>query len=391
SSGAIIQPIKDGGARIQGFYDAVEYSGPLNYLPIFWQVSVAMLIYLVFCKEKSLYFHFDFVWGGLFAMCFASALWASYSKVAFSLSVLLLLSYSLVNLHVVICGWQKVLESLHWFFICILMLSLVTVFLLPSYGISVGEHAGKWQGVFDHKNGLGNFAALIYVFYICWLTIERSIVKIVGIMLSLLLVIGSGSSTALINLSICTLLYGLLRMPLTKRLLFAKRFIIVGALGLIVISTMAISLDSSGFAIIDKDTSFSNRNLIWALFLKEIESAPWVGHGLSQFSAGLSVNERDILSNVGFVVGTAHNGFLECWHAIGVVGLALSLAAIVQLLRFKIDGHPSELAFLFLFYFVILNTFESRLIGFNFYFIVLMYVASLTKAMSQQHTLQAQV
>lgn len=384
ASGAVIQLLKDGGARNQGFYDMVEYSGSLNYLPLLWQILVVLVLVFVFIKSKWRYIQFDYLWLGIFTLGCLSVLWAAFPKITFTSSVALLISYLFVNLHVAICGWKNVLVLFHKYFFGVLILSLSAILFLPSYGVSIGEHAGLWQGVFAHKNSLGNFSAMIYLFYLWRFSIERTQLALVGMALSLVLVIGSECSTALINVVVSTMIFGLLQFSFSRKLLFRCRYGIVCTIALVITYVMSASLSGDVFFIFDKDSSFSSRDVIWAYFLRGIESALWLGHGIGQFGALLAGDERDFLSNVGFVVGSAHNGFLESLYALGIVGLGLIVVVCVRLLYLMNDGPGFVLAFLFLCNLLILNMFESMLLGFNFYFIMIMYVTALTQAMSQK-------
>lgn len=384
SSGAVVQLVKDGGARDQGFYSLIEYSGWLNFLPVFWQIAVVSLFGFVVSKTKWRHVKLDFVWGVVIALCFISVFWAIYFKVALNAAIVISLALMLVNVHVNLSGWQHVIAVLHKYFFTILMASIVTILLLPSYGVSIGDHVGKWQGVFAHKNGLGNFSSLAFVFYMWWISVGFSKVKVFAIGLSVVLIVGSGSSTALGNLLVCTALFVLFQFLVLRKLIFRFRYLIVLVLAIFVVYTITISMSGNDTAIMDKDTSFSNRNLIWMYFLQQIDSAPWFGHGIGQFGAMIAGDERDFLSSVGFVVGSAHNGFLESWYALGVVGLVFILVAIVRMLNIKSDGHAFRLVFFFIFFLVISNMFESQLLGFNAYFIFLMYVAGITRAMSAE-------
>lgn len=388
STGAIIQLIMDGGARNQGLDSITPYTGPLNYLPVFWQIAVVSVVSLVLVTAKRRYFSYEFTWLALLALSLASGLWAVYAKVSFNSAILMLLAYLLVNLHVELCGWQRVLDYLNKVSIFFLLLSVAAVFLLPSYGIAVGDHAGKWQGVFVHKNTLGNFAAMTFLFYLWYLTIRKSRWAIAGIGFSVLLVIGSECTTGLINIVISTVLFGLLRFSFTRKILLTWRYAIVASLIVACTFMLYISLGDSQFAIGDKDLSFSNRNLIWAYILLQFQDAPWFGHGLEQIGAAVVANDANFRSHVGFVVGTAHNGFFELLHALGLVGLILIVTMLIRQLRFKSDGPDFDFVFLYLLFFVLLNMFESKLLGFNIFFIMLMYVQQLAKAMSTQRNAQ---
>lgn len=389
SSGAILQLVMDGGASNQGLDSALSslaYAGWLNYLPIFWKVGVVFVIGVVLLVYKGRYLNFEFTWLALLILCFASALWAEYSKVSLNSSIMILLSYLLVNLHVGMCGWKKSINTLSNIFVFILLFSFVFIFLLPGYGVAVGDHAGKWQGVFAHKNSLGSFAAMTFIFYLWFLSAKRWKLAIVGLSLSTLLVIGSGSTTGLMNVVLSTFLFALQYFSLTRRQLFSWRYFIVSMLILTCSFLIYFSLESKQFSIGDKDSTFSDRNLIWAYILLQFQNSPWFGHGLGQIGAAVVSNDADFLSHVGFVVGTAHNGFIEGLHALGLVGLVLILIVATRLLRLKNDKSEFNFIFLYLLFFTVLNMFESKLLGFNVFFIILMYVSKLAAAVSLQRS-----
>lgn len=377
SSGAIIQLLRDGGARDQGMI--IEYSGPLDYLPVFWKILAIFTISFVFFKTKNRYFQLDWLWMGIILLCFTSAIWASYPAAVFTSSFMLLLAYLLVNLHVYLFGHQRVLETLNRVFITILGLSLLAVFLLPSYGISVDGHNGKWQGVFVHKNSLGNFSALMFVFYIWWYSIKPQPIKLGGAVLSIILVFGSGSSTSLAVIGVSIFLFGLLRLEYIKKFLFTSRNLFLFFIVALVILAMYTALSGNEFELQDKSSSFSDRNLVWMFFLQEINIAPWLGHGLDQFAVVSSLDESYVVWGVGFFVGTAHNGYLESLYALGTVGFGLIFIVIWKLLYRTNNGPEFDLALLFITSFAIINTMESHLLGFNVYFIMLMYISTLCK------------
>lgn len=382
ASGAVIQLLQEGGARDQGFDNLVVYDGWLNLLPVLWQVVAVLFIGLMFIRSKWRDFHFNGVWAALITLSLLSLLWSAFPKHSFHTSVAIFLSYFIVSAQVEMQGWKGAIQVLHKFFMAILVLSIAAVFILPSYGVSVGEHAGKWQGVFTHKNALGNFASLSAMFYMWKLSVARTKLDFYGIGLSVTLILGSGSSTALANLFIFSTLFVLFQFSIYRKIIFNFRYVIFTALVLIVAYFMAMSISGETVALMDKDTSFTGRNLIWGYFLQRIEDAPWFGHGLGQFGAIAAGDDQDLLSSVGFVMGSAHNGFIESLYALGIVGGTLVLIVLVRLLSLKNEGGAFKLAFVFVFFIVVLNMFESELVGFNLYFIFLMYVVGITRSMT---------
>ena len=389
SSGAIFLLMKAGGANNQGIADATT-SDPFNFIPIFWKIAVVLTFSFIFLTTKFRYFSFDLRWLALITLGLASTFWAEFLKPGIDSALLLALSYTFVNLHVRLCGWHRVLDVLSTVFLFFLFLSVAAIFLLPSYGISVGDHEGKWQGIFTHKNMLGNFTSMNYLFFLWYSTIKNSKLTKVGILLSVLLTIGSDCTTGLCNIVISTLLFIQFRISLTRELLFKNRHAILALLLMVCVFIFYISLDDNQINIGEKDTTFSDRNRIWEYLISQIQTAPWFGHGMGQIGAKILDNEEEFQSNVGFVVGTAHNGFLETTHELGLVGLTMILIILIWPLRLSYNGPEFEFYFLYLWFFVILNMFESRVLGFNIFFITLMYVIKLTQSMTIKRSFKQQ-
>ncbi|MGH9878997.1 MAG: O-antigen ligase family protein, partial [Nitrososphaerales archaeon] len=136
------------------------------------------------------------------------------------------------------------------------------------------------------------------------------------------------------------------------------------------------------FSIFEKDSSFSNRNLIWIYILAKVAASPWIGYGLDQLAALTNKNNAEFFNNVGFLVNSAHNGFLETAFSLGFLGLVLTLWVLVSQLTNKSVGAGFGLLFGYVVSFILINTFESKLISFNFYLIGLMYVIAVAGAMA---------
>lgn len=387
ASGAVIQLIKDGGAINQGYNELVVYVGPLNYLPVVWELTVLGLFSYVIWKTKWRHFSIDYYWVSIFTLGVVASTWAPFPSVAVHSSISILLAYLFINLHVSYCGWRRIVSFLQQLFFGILVLSLGVIFLFPSYGVSIGDHAGRWQGVFAHKNSLGYFTSLILLFFLWKSTYERSMFVMISIAMSLLLIVRSESATAILNASISFLIYVAFRIKIVKYTLFLSRYFWIGLIVFVVCYTMIASLNGEFFLIFDKDSTFSSRDVIWLYFLNSISTDLWFGKGIGQFTSLLAQNSQDFLLSVGFVVGSAHNGYLETLFSLGVVGLGLVFIVLMRLLKLRIDNPFFELVLYFLINLVILNMFESMLLGFNVYFLIAMYLASVCRAIEAEMNL----
>ncbi|MGV8934674.1 MAG: O-antigen ligase family protein [Gallionellaceae bacterium] len=383
SSGAFIQLIKDGGARDAGSDNMMKYSGPLNALPLVWVTAVIFLLYIFFLQKKRRKIDFSWPMVALISFCFASVAWSDIPVAALRSSVLIAAAYLLINVQVVYCGWQDTMRFLSVTFYIILICSVLAVFIIPHYGMATDLKEPRiWQGVFDHKNGLGNFSSICSLLFMWNFQQQKSKMALTGVLLSIVIVIGSQSSTSLATIVLLIFLFTLLSFKFTEKIIYKFRYAIILLLIVLSLFMIYVALRFQEFSILEKDSSFTGRNMIWIYILKKMASSPWVGYGLDQLSVLTNNNSGEFFNNVGFVVATAHNGFLETVFALGYIGLVLTAWVIMNQLTEKKGAAGFSLLFGYLVSFIMINTFESRMISFNVHFIGLMYVMAIAGAMA---------
>jgi exopolysaccharide production protein ExoQ len=364
---------KDGGAREEGLTNTIAYDGPLNSLPIIWG-ALALGAVIFVCLAARVFPRPNRWLTLLVGLAMASALWSEVPKSAIGGTLLLIAAYALISMHVRITPVDELIRKAIFAFLVIEVTSLIAVFLLPDYGVSIGIHDGEWQGVFTHKNQLGSFAVLAFcVSYGDWLA-QRRWVSAVAALLAVVLVIGSQSTTALfIFVGLVTLLSACTSASV-RRTVYKLRlpFVILPlAVGIfIVCASLFMDLGSTD----EKFGTLSNRNLIWLYLFGKILISPWIGHGFEQLSVLNAANGSDFSSGVGFLVASAHNGFLEMLFALGAAGLIVTLITIISFaINLQQDAlFPMMLGFLLLF--LMENISESKLAGFNGDFIVFLYL-----------------
>lgn len=379
SSSAFIQQIKDGGARDQGLENTLNYSGLLNALPWFFSAAGLFVVGILFFLKKLKKFKFSVPLIALIVFCFTSAFWADKPTVVIRSAVLISTAYLLIGAQVALYGEKNTMRFFGFAVFIILFCSIFAVLLIPSYGLSVGfEHEGKWQGVFDHKNGLGNFSAIAFLIFIWNYKQKKSKIKLISALLAATLVIGSQSGTALANIVIVTFVYAFLSFELPRKLAYKLRYLIIAFLIALSLFAIFIAVGFQEFSIFEKDSSFTGRNMIWGYILAKIEASPWIGYGLDQLTASTIKNSAEFFTNVGFLVNSSHNGFLETAFSLGLVGFILILWVFMNQLGRVKNGANFTLLFGYLISFLVINTFEARMVSFNFYLVGLMYIIAVT-------------
>ncbi len=236
------------------------------------------------------------------------------------------------------------LRLLAWAFGIGATLSLVFVLALPSYGVMgqgsivTGEaitHAGAWQGIYGHKNILGRIMVLSAVVFLIFALSGRrySWLAWVGFGLSVVLILGSTSKTSLIIfLTIMALLpfYRALRWSNTLAVPFFITVILVaGSVAMLLVSGAEDILGVFG-----RDITLTGRTDLWAAVLDKIWQRPWLGYGYGAFWRGWDGESADVWSVVRWEAPHSHNGFLDLWLDLGLLGLlAFTLSFIALCLR----------------------------------------------------------
>jgi exopolysaccharide production protein ExoQ len=216
--------------------------------------------------------------------------------------------------------------------ITMLLLATGTVVLalaFPHLGLdySAGHHA-DWQGVFTQKNTCGEMMVLATAVLLAdWKPTWQRITS-AALFLTVLFMTGSRSAWMLEGAVI----------QLWAALAVAKRVdaptrVIAALACLFGIPATALALfgwRAPLLAWLGRDATLSGRTLIWQQVWLFIVQRPWLGWGYEAFWRGPRGQAFRIDATLNFVIFHAHNGFLEIWLNLGVVGLALFALSYVR-------------------------------------------------------------
>lgn len=260
------------------------------------------------------------------------------------------------------------------------IVSALLAIFAPSIGLDASTgHAGNWQGVFTQKNACGR--AMVFATAALLSGGRLNPARIAALFLFLFVLIMSGSRGAwfieALLLCSCALVYLLHRCAPASRLFFLYVAVVVG----ITAAVAAWLYFPSMPALFGRDATLSGRTGIWQQVWFSIEKRPLLGYGFAAFWQGMKGESYNVNVALKFVAFHAHNGFLEIWLELGVVGLllfALSYArACRKLWRIISTGDVSGAAWmtLMLLLIILYNLDENTLLTFNGLFWVLYVVA----------------
>jgi O-antigen ligase len=298
---------------------------PIPVRLLFILIYVITFILLVVRWKKVLYLisKDKFIWS-LVALAVLSILWSANSTIT-QTRIIGLIGTSLFGVYLATrYTLEQQLKILGWTFGISLVLSLVFIVLLPQYGVMTGVHAGAWRGIYPHKNTTGIVMVLTSIVFLL-LAIsnkEKRLLFYIGLGLSVTILLLARSTSSLfnfVNLISTLFLFYALRLRVDKMVPLISMLLTLGTTILVIIQTNA----DVFLAYFNKSSDLTGRSQLWVAVLDMIWTRPWLGYGYGAFWAGEGSEAETIWNIVGWKAPFAHNGWLDIWLTLGLVGLIL--------------------------------------------------------------------
>ena len=373
-TGAIIDLYKDGGARPQGIDNNVDYDGILNLIPKTWFFFSAILAIKLLLNKNVVFSKLPKYFASFMGYIILSSFWADYIGPALFGSFQLLFIFIIIFGSINALGVKNFSEHVIYFLDFIIISSIIFSIFIPSWGVSVNSDSlGAWQGVFFHKNLLGGFCVTALILQLMWHQDQRGIYRKLIITLALLNLFGSQSSTSIFMIGV--LLFALILFKFYSKNIPLLSFFIVTTTIFVMYFIMNDIINNGGASLpsLSKDELLSGRPAIWLYIADKIMLQPIFGYGFSQLSLNNAAESEDFIKLIGVVVSSAHNGYLNLIYEAGIVGLILYCIAIPLSLRSKNNNACDKWIVSYLAVYLVINMFESRLVGFNLNYFVLVY------------------
>ena len=217
--------------------------------------------------------------------------------------------------------FKQQLEFLAWGFRIVVFMSLFFCIALPQYGTMHGLHQGAWRGIFMHKNGLGGSMALSSIVF--FILLMRDGTKVLStwvfLFISIVLMISSRSSTALVTFVAVVLLLLLYRVFRLRYNLMIPIliFILLTASGFIL---LVLNNSEVVVGLIGKDLTLTGRTELWPFVWEAIQKRPLLGYGYEGFWFPENSEAWRIWTAVGWKPTHPHNGTLKLLLEIGWLG-----------------------------------------------------------------------
>lgn len=212
------------------------------------------------------------------------------------------------------------------------VLSLVFVFAMPSVGVHHGVNDGLWRGVWYEKNQMGLYMVIGGISAAAWqATLPKpKLWPLLTLGLCTLLMLATASKTSLICLMLGLGLIVALKLirrggPALAVVAVWFGVVCLGAGWWIWTEYSATLLTALG-----KDPTLTGRTGIWAEVLAASEKRPLLGYGYNAFWGLESAPANWIRYQTGWIVPSAHNGWLDVLLGLGWVGVTLAGLTVVM-------------------------------------------------------------
>ena len=216
-------------------------------------------------------------------------------------------------------------------------------------GLNPSQGYPGWYGVFDIKNELGQVMVLSAMVFWFWKKVEPkyAAVATAGIVASVILLALSLAMTAVVVLAMLVVLVPYLRWALRmspRGLVWGFTLLLVA--GMLSIFYMATHLEEVT-GLLGKDPTMTGRLPLWIVAGVMALQRPWFGYGFDAFWLPDQAYTPRIWHMLTWMPPQAHNGVLELWLELGIVGTVLFLVVFAYYLAKAVKflrHHPEPAA-----------------------------------------------
>ncbi|MBE9041666.1 O-antigen ligase family protein [Oscillatoriales cyanobacterium LEGE 11467] len=312
-----------------------------------------------------------------------SAFWSELPLLTLQASLALLVVSTLAAHIAQKYTWQQIATLLRWSTGIITGLSLFYSLAIPSVGV-VGK---GWRGILAHPNPLGALMGLNAVFWYVRAANnpKERVPSVLMVLVSMLIMQNTNSAGAKVTL--VALFSALLILRFIKRLSFQWAYAIIVIFMAISIGTTILVTENLEYIVVDvlgKDMTLTGRVPLWTKVIgKVVRDSPILGfgfHGFWQDWRGEDNPAYEVASDgYGWVAHHAHNGFIDLFADLGMVGLFLFVASLMLNIGLAIKymsqtREPEAIFYLIIFILLlIVNNTQSSLLGIHhiwFYYVL---------------------
>jgi O-antigen ligase len=308
--------------------------GQAVFIIIFLTSTISLIPYrteLYELLKKEKYLTLFLLW------CLLSIGWSEFGFVSFKRWIKILSIYT--SCLAVVLNYGSNLERMKHFKYIVypyLIISIISVLFIPG---AIDFDFGTWRGIAHTKNLLGQASLmciiLCYIYFRFANSIRGKCLVIPYLVLSLTLLIGSQSATALLSFVFFIVVGSILWLDkLSETLGIGHIFVFLVALTVLGIIGLIVYLDPDIIVLIPeafgKDMSFTGRIDLWEYIFNQSKEHLFIGAGFDGFWVMENENLMNFYRKIGWFPFQAHNGYLDILNETGLVGLFLFFMMIIH-------------------------------------------------------------
>ena len=220
--------------------------------------------------------------------------------------------------------WPTFAELVATAFAVLAVLSVLMALAKPEWGLMTREFPGAWRGLWLEKNNLGGNMTVGFGFCVAAAVLapQRRKMWAAFALLCVLLVAASTSKTSLVVLLLTVGCMGFVWL-VHRGPAAGVSAAWAGLVGLFLIAAIWLFAADAVFDFLGKDATLTGRTEIWDGINRVMVGHAWTGYGY-----GAIWDDTDafaplawITHYAGFRANHAHNGWMEIWLNIGLIGV----------------------------------------------------------------------
>ncbi|MFW2831103.1 O-antigen ligase family protein [Sphingomonas sp. ID0503] len=296
------------------------------------------------------------------AWCWASVIWSIAPEVSIRRLVLASVTVTTAFMLARELGYDRMVAMLRYFVTAALIACFLRMIISPSTGIQLANvgmdegSAGSWRGIMMDKNTCGSFCAVTALLFIFNGRSLNTVFRVGMIIAAVFFLVKTQSKTSMGVLALATVA-GLCfyKYNPTYRLLLIPAMMCVAVAVWIMGGRMLMPF----YAALYDPTAFTGRGLIWIALVHSIRDHWLLGSGFGAFwgtGASSPIKQYSTYEWIRDGVSVGHNGYLDIWVQIGLVGLVLLVLSFIVIptaklfyRHFEERGAPSLLIALLVF------------------------------------------
>jgi exopolysaccharide production protein ExoQ len=204
---------------------------------------------------------------------------------------------------------------------------IIFSFIFELLGLNPSEGSPGWYGVFDIKNTLGQNMVLSAMVFLFWKKVEpehRGLAT-TGFLASVTLLALSLSATAVVVFALLMFLLPYLQWMLRR----SVRGVAVGILFLLSAGSASVVYGATHLqevtGLLGRDPALTGRVPLWIVSAVMALQRPWFGYGFNAFWLPEQTYMPRMWHLLNWSPPQAHNGLLELWLELGLIGVGLFL------------------------------------------------------------------